>query len=559
MKKRICLILFCIFFLSFSVFAQGEDFLKYNGLDMNIDINANIDLIPSGDNPRADFIMGELYLFPQVTETQSVSNINYNSNPNADIKVMDDKVVYKWVKPMTSISFSYKSNVKTSNNIPKVDKKIEFPLKNLDPDYVIYTEPTEYIDINSDIRKKAKELVSGEDDYYDALFNIADWVRTNIEYNLSTVTVEAVQKSSWVYKNREGVCDEITNLFISMARSVGIPARFVSGVAYTTQEESNWGNHGWAEVYFPGYGWVPFDVTYGQYGFVDPTHIILKESLDSSVASLIISSSANNLDFNAKGLSIKTELISKQGLNPELVRARLEPLENQVGPGSHVPVKISIENTKDFYIPIQFRVTKAPMIEESNIKMVILKPRESKDIFFLVKIPDNLDSGYVYKTVFEVVDSFGSTFTDQITYSEKFDTVSQEDAKKMIEDNTAIETSSEKTPETPNLNIFNLEYPSTVDYKNKVSIKFLLTSDAPAKNVKFFINGKEIYTKDTFDSDEEIVLNLDGKDLFKSDNFANLLIKYQDEKGNEYEVNKQFLVGFKNVSLFRRLLALFGV
>ena len=43
---------------------------------------------------------------------------------------------------------------------------------------------------------------------YSGVFNIAEFVRSNIKYDLNTITAKAVQKSSWVYFNKKGVCDE---------------------------------------------------------------------------------------------------------------------------------------------------------------------------------------------------------------------------------------------------------------------------------------------------------------------------------------------------------------
>ena len=117
------------------------------------------------------------------------------------------------------------------------------------------------------------------------VFKIGEWTKKNIKYDLSTLTESVSQKASWVLKNKEGVCDELTNLFISMLRSVGIPARFVTGMVYTNME-SSWGNHGWAEVYFPGKGRVPWDVTFGQFGWVDPSHVKLDDDVDSGESSV---------------------------------------------------------------------------------------------------------------------------------------------------------------------------------------------------------------------------------------------------------------------------------
>ena len=60
-----------------------------------------------------------------------------------------------------------------------------------------------------------------------------------------------------------------------MLRSIGIPARFVTGTASSGTIAEGWGNHGWAEVYFPEKGWIPWDVTFGQYGWVDSSHLKL--------------------------------------------------------------------------------------------------------------------------------------------------------------------------------------------------------------------------------------------------------------------------------------------
>ena len=82
---------------------------------------------------------------------------------------------------------------------------------------------------------------------YVVTFKVAKWIQENVKYDLSTLTADVVQKSSWVLSNKEGVCDEITNLFISMLRVVGIPARFVSGTVYSNVI-NNWGGHGWGDI-----------------------------------------------------------------------------------------------------------------------------------------------------------------------------------------------------------------------------------------------------------------------------------------------------------------------
>ncbi len=399
---------------------------------MQTAISSKIDLIPTGDNPNANFLTAELFIIPMQSELQKASNVQYISIPEAEIEPSQDKITYTWDKLTDSVTLGVTADIKSSGEIIQIKDKIQFPIINLDFNYNDYLQATEFIDINENIRNKANELVTGEDDLYEAVFKIADWVNNNVNYNLSTLTAEVVQKSSWVMQHKEGVCDEITNLFISMVRSVGVPARFVSGVAYTNIED-NWGNHGWAEVYFPGYGWIPFDVTYKQYGWIDPSHISLNKNVDSSSPSLTLSGSMHNSKFSDTKLEIKTNLVSKSDIKQELVTTDIELLNDQVGPGSYVPIKINVENLQPYYVPVQFRVTKAPELTEDNIKIILLKPNQKESVFWTVKIPSEIKSNYLYTTVFEVINSFGSIESTKINYAEDYNIISLEQANQVID------------------------------------------------------------------------------------------------------------------------------
>lgn len=63
---------------------------------------------------------------------------------------------------------------------------------------------------------------------------------------------------------RRGVCQDFTHIMLAMARSIGIPARYVSGYLYhqTDQDRSDVdASHAWVEAYLPDLGWVGFDPT----------------------------------------------------------------------------------------------------------------------------------------------------------------------------------------------------------------------------------------------------------------------------------------------------------
>ncbi len=70
-----------------------------------------------------------------------------------------------------------------------------------------------------------------------------------------------------VYVRRRGVCQDFANLFICLARLLGLPARYRVGYIHTGADDDNKiqseASHAWAEVYLPGIGWRGFDPTNG--------------------------------------------------------------------------------------------------------------------------------------------------------------------------------------------------------------------------------------------------------------------------------------------------------
>ncbi|MEM7506948.1 MAG: transglutaminase family protein [Pseudomonadota bacterium] len=57
-----------------------------------------------------------------------------------------------------------------------------------------------------------------------------------------------------------GVCQDLAHVFISAARIIGLPARYVAG--YYVEEAKDLATHAWAEVYLDGLGWTGFDPTH---------------------------------------------------------------------------------------------------------------------------------------------------------------------------------------------------------------------------------------------------------------------------------------------------------
>ena len=60
----------------------------------------------------------------------------------------------------------------------------------------------------------------------------------------------------------EGVCQDYTHIFIAACRSLGVPARYVSGYLCSDGEAGQvQASHAWPEVLLPATGWIGMDVT----------------------------------------------------------------------------------------------------------------------------------------------------------------------------------------------------------------------------------------------------------------------------------------------------------
>jgi transglutaminase-like putative cysteine protease len=60
---------------------------------------------------------------------------------------------------------------------------------------------------------------------------------------------------------RAGVCQDFAHLFIAVARTMGVPTRYVSGYIHAPGAATT-ASHAWGEAWVPGRGWVGYDATH---------------------------------------------------------------------------------------------------------------------------------------------------------------------------------------------------------------------------------------------------------------------------------------------------------
>ncbi len=83
---------------------------------------------------------------------------------------------------------------------------------------------------------------------------------------------------------RAGVCQDFSHIMITLVRSVGIAARYVSGYIAPHESRTNRSGdnatHAWIEAFLPDLGWVGFDPTNNM--LVGDRHIVVAAGRDYS-------------------------------------------------------------------------------------------------------------------------------------------------------------------------------------------------------------------------------------------------------------------------------------
>jgi len=140
-----------------------------------------------------------------------------------------------------------------------------------------------FVDVDAKTRALAREVVGAET-------NVLFQARVIYDYVTGAMTYDAAQQS-WKGSTEHalvcsvGNCNDIHALFISLCRSVGIPARLILGQALEAplpgQDACDLcGYHCWAEYFASGLGWVPVDAScacrYGKhhlFGDLEMNHV----------------------------------------------------------------------------------------------------------------------------------------------------------------------------------------------------------------------------------------------------------------------------------------------
>jgi transglutaminase-like putative cysteine protease len=109
------------------------------------------------------------------------------------------------------------------------------------------------------VRDLVSSLPDGSE--LDRLHGLMATVGVRVRYTPGTTSTETSAEEA--LKLGAGVCQDHSHVFVSAARTMGFPARYVSGYLMMDGTTVQAASHAWAEAHVQGLGWVAFDAANG--------------------------------------------------------------------------------------------------------------------------------------------------------------------------------------------------------------------------------------------------------------------------------------------------------
>lgn len=230
-------------------------------------ITVNADAVPAGETVRT------WIPYPRALPGRQ-EDIRFLSSVPAKHQIAPESTLQRTVyleKPAvagqpTTFSIDYELTIFGEHHV--IDPAKVTPLGDR-PDLTPYlAQRPPHIVFTDEMRAFSKKVVGDEKNPYriaQKLFRAVDAIPWGGAREYSTIT----NISDYALRGNHADCGQQTLLLMTLLRLNGIPSRWQSGMVYSDGTYDNL--HDWGALYLAPYGWVPMDVTTGQFkGARDP-------------------------------------------------------------------------------------------------------------------------------------------------------------------------------------------------------------------------------------------------------------------------------------------------
>ncbi len=146
--------------------------------------------------------------------------------------------------------------------VPAVPSSVleSFPEKELLAEF--FTD-SHYVPLTAGLWREAQDaLDGGRGDLWSEVLRLGRHVHRTFSYRPNSTGVNT--RAPDALKLRAGVCQDFAHVMLGLCRSVGMPARYVSGYFLNPNRRPGEAeaSHAWVEAFIPGFGWAAYDPTH---------------------------------------------------------------------------------------------------------------------------------------------------------------------------------------------------------------------------------------------------------------------------------------------------------
>jgi len=210
----------------------------------------------------ASYAIQVLRLSPRDHKGQYVCDWRLEINADCKLETIQDSYgnqthSFSVDGPLDSLSISAVGEVETDDTNGIVSGTRErLPL-------ALYLRETSLTDSDKDLRDFTESVASRHGtDVLAQLHGLNETIYKEIRFD-ATAT-ETSTTAAEAFRHREGVCQDLSHIFLSCCRHLKVPARYVGGYMFRSDgHNEQYAGHAWTEAWVEGIGWIGFDPTHG--------------------------------------------------------------------------------------------------------------------------------------------------------------------------------------------------------------------------------------------------------------------------------------------------------
>lgn len=205
----------------------------------------------------AGSVVQVLRLTPQNHEGQHVRHWRVDADVNGTMQHGSDafgnvQTMFYAEGPISSLTLAVSGEVDVQDTAGVVLASENLPSE-------VYLRSTLLTEADETIRSLAAEVRGPET--LASLHALMEALHLRVRFDVGTTN--AATPAAKAFSDGHGVCQDFAHIFCSAARTLDIPARYVSGHLAKTEPTEQAASHAWAEAFVDDFGWVAFDPANG--------------------------------------------------------------------------------------------------------------------------------------------------------------------------------------------------------------------------------------------------------------------------------------------------------